>query len=94
MPDHIVIVLHPSQSMCEAYRHLQVVLPGVKLEPQFHGLPPAQVGEAAVLSEMQRTIRFVCLPGVDPDTLVRRLQAEPLVEHVYHERQAEPAGSP
>ena len=94
MAEHIVIVLHPNQNVSEARRHLQVVLHGVRLELQFHALPPAQAGEAAVLSEMRRTMRFVCPTGVDTDALVRRLQADPLVEHVYHERQAEPAGSP
>lgn len=94
MPEHIVIILHPSQNVREAHRHLQAVLPGVRLEPQFRGLPSEQSGEAAVLSEMRRTMRFVCPPGVDIDALVRRLRADPLVEHVYHERQAEPAGSP
>jgi hypothetical protein len=91
MSDHIVIVLHPKQNVNEAYRHLQAILPGARLEPQFRGLPPEDSNEGAVLSEMRRMMRFVCPSDVDINALVQKIQVDPLVEEVYHERPAEPA---
>lgn len=94
MPNHIVISLRAGKNVSEAHQHLQTLLPGYTLEPQFGGLPPEQGGEQAVLSEMRRTMRAVCPSGVDIDALVRSLQADPVVEYAYYEPQAEPARLP
>ncbi len=94
MPNHIVISLRAGKNVSEAHRHLQTLLPGCTLEPQFRGLPPEQGGEQAVLSGMRRTMRAVCPSGVDIDALVRSLQADPVVEYAYYEPQAEPARLP
>jgi hypothetical protein len=94
MSKHIVISLRPGKNVSEAHRHLQTLLPGCTLEPQFRGLPPEQGGEQAVLSEMRRTMRAVCPSGMDINALVGRLQADPVVEYAYYEPQAEPARLP
>ena len=94
MSEHIVIILDRSHDVSEALKNLKTLLPGVNLEPQFQNMAPVKTGEAAVQSEMRRTLRFACSSGVDADILVRRLQASPMIERVYHERESEPANLP
>lgn len=88
---HIVIVVRSPLSATEARRHLKALPPWAVVEPQFRSLPPARPGEQPVLSEMRRTLRFACPPDVDIDSIVDSLEADPLVECVYHEPVAEPA---
>ena len=89
--EQIVIIVRSPLSATEARRHLKALPPWAALESQFHSLPPARPGEQPVLSEMRRTLRFVCPPDMDINSVIQRLKADPLVETAYREPAAEPA---